>query len=144
MSRSKTNVAALAAEASLDPAEAILRLMEAGFDVESDQCVIARKYCALARRTLNLPRMPQRKRDRELCTLARRAGLTEHETRGRLRRAGILRKNRLVRIPDILMKDAERTLGLRKPKDEAQPSESSSPHVKRRKRTRTQARSVSE
>jgi hypothetical protein len=90
----------------------LLRLMDVGFDFDSADDSVPKKHVAKVRQFLGLAATPVKARALLVSSLAARSGLTEAETRTRLRDAGVIRKRRLSRVPRFALYSAEIALGL--------------------------------
>jgi hypothetical protein len=107
----------LAFEAGLDVDEAVLRLLDAGFDTSSPEEKVWTRDIKKVRRLLGLGSSQTSQGDLlEVACLSRRAERPEADVRAVLTRAGILRKSRLKRVPAHLLARAEGLLGLRNPR----------------------------
>ncbi len=140
MTRARITVGQLAEEAGLELEDALLRLKDAGFDFDSDDWV-PKKHVAKVRQLLGLAATPVKARALLVSSLAARSGLTEAETRTRLRDAGVIRKRRLSRVPRFALYSAEIALGLVTPakRPAAKEAEEVVP-PKQRARTKKKAR----
>ena len=121
MSRVRVSVRELAIELGRDVKEVISLLMEEGLNVERPDDVVSRKHCGRARRALGLPARPSACLATTIGHLADRSGLSEDDVRDRLRRAGIISKRCLRRVPRGALVRAETLLGLRPPKTPIDP-----------------------
>ncbi len=141
MTRARITVGQLAEEAGLELEDALLRLKDVGFDFDSADDWVPKKYVAKVRQLLGLAATPVKARALLVSSLAARSGLTEAETRTRLRDAGVIRKRRLSRVPRFALYSAEIALGLVTPAN--RPAANEAEEVvppKQRARTKKKAR----
>ena len=122
MSRARTTVRQLAAEAQASAEDALVSLKSAGIAVVHPHDAIPRGRLAVARAALGLLR--QISDVRSVTYLALRAQIPEEEARSRLFHVGVLAKRHLKRVAAGQLRHAEEALGLRQPKTvaEMQPS----------------------
>ena len=112
MSRAKTTVFQLAAEAGVSVENAVASLKTAGVGVTHPRDFVPRGRLAAARAAMGLLRkVPD---FRNVSSLALRAGMPEEEARSRLVKAGVLAKRHLKRVAAGQMRQAEDALGLRR------------------------------
>ena len=111
VSRAKTTVRQLAAEAGASPENAVASLKSAGISVTHPHDAVPRGRLAGARAALGLLR--QIPDVRSVSYLALRAGMPEDEARSRLLNVGVLAKRHLKRVAPGRMRHAEDALGLR-------------------------------
>lgn len=129
MGRRPISILVLAREAEIDPEDAVLRLLDAGLAVESQEDIVIPDMIARARVVLGLPDLPRRVTLLEVSELSRVSGRGESETRDLLVKAGILAKRRLKRVPRHHLRRAQELLGIPVPRSGTEPQELLPPHA---------------